>query len=250
LDPLLAGRRVLVTGGASGIGAGVVDRFEELGARCAVLDLTPARASSGAIDRPLFVADVTDEEAVRKAVTAATAALGGLDGVVAAAGVVPRWQRPAELDLADFDRVLAINVRGVAAIIKHTTPLLGSGATIVAVASVNSWKGDPNIASYVASKHAVLGLVRSAALALGPGGVRVNCVGPGPIATEALQARMAARAARTGLDVADALWAAAESTALRRLATVDDVANTIAFLTSPLSAGITGQLVAVDGGIL
>ncbi len=246
---LLGGRRIVVTGGASGIGAAVVERFEQLGARCAVLDL-PAALDGRTDARPLVAADVTDETGLSDAITAAVHHLGGLDGVVACAGIVPSWQRTADLDLADFDRVLAVNVRGLAATIKHAAPLLGMGGTVVAVASLNSWKGDPNISSYVASKHAVLGIVRSVALALGPDGIRVNCVGPGPVATDALRTRMAARAGTTGLTVEDALRAAAEATALRRLATTNDVADAIAFLSSPMSNGVTGQLVAVDGGIL
>jgi 3alpha(or 20beta)-hydroxysteroid dehydrogenase len=246
---LLGGRRVLVTGGANGIGAAVAARFAEYGARGAVLDLAPALVGSAPAGWVEVAADVRDEQSLSAAVAEAAERLGGLDAVVAAAGVVPSWQRTADLDLADFERVLAINVLGVAATVKHSAPLLGAGATITAVASLNAWRGDPNIYSYVASKHAVLGIVRSAALALGPAGVRVNAVGPGPIATDALKARMAARAAGTGLAVDDALAAAARVTALGRIATVDEVADTIAFLTSEMSSGITGQLINVDAGI-
>lgn len=246
---LLAGRRILVTGAAHGIGAAVMRRFAELGATGAAVDL------SGAVDEfpkgwSASPADVTDENSLRTAIEQSVQRLGGLDGVVAAAGVVPGWQVPGELDLADLDRVLAVNVRGVAATIKLTSRHLGPGSTLAVVGSLNSWRGDPNIAGYAASKHAVLGLVRSAAMALGPRGVRVNCVGPGPVATGALLSRMADRSAATGDSVDDALSRAAELTALGRIATATDVANALAFLTSDLSAGITGQLLAVDGGIL
>lgn len=195
-------------------------------------------------------ADVRDEDEVAAAVQAAASAHGGLDAVVAAAGVVPAWQLTAELDMADFARVLDINVLGVAATVKHVAPLLSDGASITVVASLNSWKGDPNIPSYVASKHAALGIVRSAALSLGPAGVRVNAVGPGPIATDALLGRMASRSGDTGLSAGAALEAAACGTALRRIATVEDVVSTIVFLTSAMAAGITGQLINVDCGIL
>lgn len=181
---------------------------------------------------------------------AAGEALGGLDAVVAAAGVVPSWQRPADLDLDDFERVLAVNVLGVAATIKHAAPLLAAGGAITVVASLNSWRGDPNITSYVASKHAALGIVRSAALALGPDGVRVNAVAPGPIATDALRSRMAAREERTGLSVEEAIDQAGRATALRRIASVDEVVEVITFLTSGASSGMTGQLLNVDCGIL
>jgi len=242
----LTGRRVIVTGGANGIGATVARRFAELGARGVVLDLATTTPPDG---WHTGVVDVRDEDSTRAAVADAVAALGGVDGVVAAAGVVPTWQAPADLDLDDFDRVMAINARGIACTIKHTTPVLRAGAAITVVASLNSWRGDPNITSYAASKHAALGIVRSAALALGRSGIRVNAVAPGPIATEALRDRMTSRQGTTGLDVEAALHQAAESTALGRIATAAEVADAIAFLTSDLSSAVTGQLINVDGGI-
>lgn len=249
MTELLDGRRVLVTGGMRGIGAAAVDACAAMGAAGVVLDL------KSAVDQldsrwPTTVADVTDEMSVERAVQSAVDRLGGLDVVIAAAGVVPPWRSPAELDLEELDRVLAINVRGVAATVKHVAPHLGEGATITVVGSLNSWRGDPNIAVYAASKHAVLGLIRSYALALGSSGVRVNGVAPGPIATQALLDRMDSRSQNTGLSVDAALAQAAGGTALRRIATQQNVADTIAFLCSDLAAGITGQLIAVDGGIL
>jgi NAD(P)-dependent dehydrogenase (short-subunit alcohol dehydrogenase family) len=249
LDGLLHDRRILVTGGGNGIGAAVAARFADLGARGAVLDL-PTATGSAPDGWHSIHADVRDETAVAEAVAKAADALGGLDGVVAAAGVVPAWQPDAQFDMDDFARVLSINVLGVAATVKHAAPLLGAGSTITAVGSLNSWRGDPNIASYAASKHAVLGLIRSTALALGRKGVRANAVGPGPIATDALRYRMAAREGITGLSVDEAIAAAGRSAALGRIATIDEVVDVITFLTGPLSSGVTGQLVHVDCGIL
>jgi 3alpha(or 20beta)-hydroxysteroid dehydrogenase len=246
---LLAGRRVIVTGGANGIGATVARRFAEMGARGVVLDLPAALAGEPPEGWHAAPVDVRDEDSMRAAVAESARLLAGLDTVVAAAGVVPSWQRPAEMDLTDFDRVLSVNARGVACTIKHASPLLGPGAAITVVASLNSWRGDPNITSYAAGKHAALGIVRSAALALGPDGVRVNAVAPGPIATDALRSRMASRRDTTGLPVDEALEQAARATALGRIATAAEVADAIAFLTSDLSSGITGQLINVDGGI-
>ncbi len=244
---LLTGRRVIITGGANGIGAAVARRFSDMGARGVVLDVgVNGSHPEGWYERPV---DVRDEASMSDAVRESARLLGGLDAVVAAAGVVPRWQHPGDMDLDDFDRVLAINARGVANTVKHTSGVLGEGATITVVASLNSWRGDPNILSYAASKHAALGIVRSAALALGPGGVRVNAVAPGPIATDALRARMAARVGVTGLPVEGALEQAARATSLGRIATATEVADAVAFLTSTLSSGVTGQLINVDGGI-
>jgi 3alpha(or 20beta)-hydroxysteroid dehydrogenase len=143
-----------------------------------------------------------------------------------------------------------VNVSGVAASLAHAIAALQDGAAVVAVASLNSWRGDPNIPAYAASKHAVLGIVRSAALELGRRGIRVNAVAPGPIATEALLARMERRShGARGLTVSRALAGAAELTSLGRIATVDEVAKVVLFLSSDLSSGMTGQMLPVDGGL-
>jgi NAD(P)-dependent dehydrogenase (short-subunit alcohol dehydrogenase family) len=246
---LLSGRRVIVTGGANGIGAVVARRFAEMGARGAVLDLPAALSGERPQGWHAVPVDVREEDSVRTALAESARALDGIDAVVAAAGVVPSWQHPADMDMTDFDRVFSINARGVACTVKHASPLLGTDSTITVVASLNSWRGDPNITSYAASKHAVLGIVRSAALALGPEGIRVNAVAPGPIATDALRSRMASRGQATGMPVDEALEQAARATSLGRIATASEVADTIAFLTSDLSSGVTGQMINVDGGI-
>jgi NAD(P)-dependent dehydrogenase (short-subunit alcohol dehydrogenase family) len=169
------------------------------------------------------------------------------DVVVAAAGVVPPWSPVAELDLAQWDEVFAVNVRGVAATLKHAR--VKDGGAIVVVASLNSWRGDPNLAVYAASKHAALGLVRSAALDLGSRGIRVNAIAPGPVATDALLERMRRRADAGGLSVDDALVLAARDPALGRNATAEEVPHAALFLASDLAAGITGHLLPVDAGI-
>ncbi|CAB4922386.1 unannotated protein [freshwater metagenome] len=250
IPAVLDGRRALVTGGARGIGAAAARRLAAAGATGVVLDLADGLDAGGLPPRwSALPVDVTDESSVASAVASAVDLLGGLDVVVAAAGIVPAWTSTHDTDLDDFDRVLAVNARGVAATLKHVAPHLGPGAAVVAVASLNSWRGDANLTSYAASKHAVLGIVRSAALSLGPAGVRVNAVAPGPIATEALRARMAARADATGMSVEEAVAAAGRGTALGRIATQDEVADAILFLASGMAGGITGHLLPVDGGI-
>ncbi|MFA4928888.1 MAG: SDR family oxidoreductase [Patulibacter sp.] len=240
-------RRVIVTGGASGIGAATVARFAADGAVGVALDRTPVEGLPDGWTSATV--DVTDDAAVAAAFASALEILGGLDVLVAAAGIVPPWQPTGTLSLEDYDRTMAVNVRGVVAAIEQSAPALRSGGAIVVVGSLNSWRGDPNLTAYAASKHAVLGVVRSAALSLGPRGVRVNAVAPGPVATEALRARVAARVETSGGDAAEAFAALAAGTALGRIATVDDVVDAIAFLAGPGSAATTGHLLPVDGGI-
>jgi NAD(P)-dependent dehydrogenase (short-subunit alcohol dehydrogenase family) len=243
----LAGRTVAVTGGASGIGAAIVQLFAQAGARGAVLDVaSPPAPPDGWL---ALAADVRDANSLTEAFDAVGRELGSLDVLVAAAGVVPPWSRTATLDLDEWDEVLAVNARGVAATLLHALPVVRDGASIVVIASLDAWKGDPNLIAYAASKHAALGVVRSAALDLGSRGIRVNALAPGPVATDALLDRMRRRAAEQGRSVEDALAAAARQTALGRIATADDVAAAALFLASDLSSAITGQLLPVDGGL-
>jgi NAD(P)-dependent dehydrogenase (short-subunit alcohol dehydrogenase family) len=242
---LLEGRFAVVTGGTRGIGGAIAARFAAEGAAGVALDLPDAAGTvPGGWER--VGVDVREEGSVRGAFSG----LAAIDVLVAAAGIVPAWAGIAETDLERWDAIFDVNVRGMVATLKYAAPLLREGSAVVLIGSVNSWRGDPNIASYVASKHAVLGLARSAALDLGRRGIRVNVLGPGPIATEALLERMATRERERGMPVADALAAAAAQTALGRIATVDEVAAAALFLASGLSSGITGQLLAIDGGIL
>jgi NAD(P)-dependent dehydrogenase (short-subunit alcohol dehydrogenase family) len=238
---LLDGLTVAITGGATGLGAAIAQRFAAEGARGHVLDVrAPANLPAG---WTATTVDLRDDDAVADAF----AAVGAVDVLVAAAGIVPGWRTTAGLDIDEWDEVFRVNVRGMASTFKHA--LVVDGGAIVAIGSLNSWRGDPNIASYVASKHAVLGLVRSAALDLGRRGVRVNAIGPGAIATDALLERMRTRERERGIPVEDALTAVAAQSALGRMATAEDVAGAALFLASDLAAGITGHLLPVDAGI-
>jgi NAD(P)-dependent dehydrogenase (short-subunit alcohol dehydrogenase family) len=245
---VLATRRFLITGGARGIGAAIVRRLAAEGAQGAVVDLNPDAGADS--PWPILSVDVTDETAMQQAVAGLSAQHGPFDGLVAAAGIVPAWHSPADLDVDVLDRTLAVNLRGFVIALKCVAPAMPAGSTVVAIGSLNSWRGDPNLLAYAASKHAVLGAVRSAAMALGPDGIRVNAVAPGPIATEAMVGRIDARAAAAGGSREQALQDAAGLTALGRLATADDVAAAVLFLSSDLSAGTTGHLLPVDSGLL
>ncbi|MGN6501281.1 MAG: SDR family NAD(P)-dependent oxidoreductase [Pseudolysinimonas sp.] len=245
---MLRSRRFLVTGGARGIGAAVVSTLAAHGADGAIIDL--AAPTAGQAPWPVVAADVTDEAAMQDAVAQLAGDGPPFDGLVAAAGIVPAWHSPADVDLATFDRTMSVNVRGFVIALKCLAAAMPSGSTVVAIGSLNSWRGDPNLLAYAASKHAVLGVVRSAAMALGRRGIRVNAVAPGPIATNALLERIDARAAVNGPGRAEALQASAELTALGHLATEQDVAEAVLFLSASGSSSITGQLIPVDSGLL
>jgi NAD(P)-dependent dehydrogenase (short-subunit alcohol dehydrogenase family) len=244
---LLAERVALVTGGAQGLGAAIAHAFARAGAVGSVVDLEAGVCEAG---WTALAADVTVEDEVERAVAETVRRYGRLDVVVANAGVVPPWSDTPNLDLAALDSTLAVNVRGVAATMKHgARAMTENGGSIVVMASMNAWLAMPAQSAYTASKHAVLGLVRTAALDLGAHGIRVNAIGPGPVATDALRGRLATREREGGLSVEDAMRQAAAGTALGRMVTEGDVAGTALFLASDLSSGITGALVPVDAGV-
>jgi NAD(P)-dependent dehydrogenase (short-subunit alcohol dehydrogenase family) len=240
-----------VTGGARGLGAAIAAKLAKEGAIGSIFDQLGTASTELPTTWTAFEVDVRDGDALRRAFEAVREQFGDIDVVVANAGVVPPWTSTVDIDIAEWDRVLSINATGVMLTIREAVRVMNpGGGSIVAMSSLNGWRGDPNIASYVASKHAVVGIVRSVALDVGRLGIRVNAVGPGPVATDALLDRMTERSDATGLSVAEALRRANEATALRRIATVDEIANAVLFLASDDSSGITGHLLPVDAGIL
>lgn len=249
VKPLLDGRIALITGAGGGLGLAIARRFAEEGAQGLGVDLDDP---SEVLPEAWFgaAADVTREGDMEQSFTAAKAHFGRLDVVVANAGLVPAWSTIEDLDLAEWDRVFAVNVRGVAATLKHAVPLMKQhGGSIIVMGSLNSWHAHPSQTLYTATKHAVLGIVRAAAADLGRYGIRVNALGPGPIATQALLSRVGIRATLAGARPEEELDTMAQATHLRRIATQADVAATALFLASNLSAAQTGHLIPVDCGM-
>jgi NAD(P)-dependent dehydrogenase (short-subunit alcohol dehydrogenase family) len=247
---MLAGRAAVVTGGARGLGAAIAARLAAAGATGTVIDTQAAAPGTLPLGWTAVVADVRDPAAVSAAFDAAAMA-GPPRIVVANAGVVPPWTSTADIDLQQWEDVFAINARGLMLTVREAVRRMQDrGGSIVAMASLNGWRGDPRLPVYTASKHAVVGLVRSAAMDVGRFGIRVNAIAPGPIATAALRERMAARAQDGGIPVEEALQQACRLTALGRIATAAEIADTALFLASDMSSGITGQLLAVDAGLL
>lgn len=237
---------VVITGGSSGIGAALVDFYIKKNSHVFSLDIADGNNGAEHID-----CDVRNERSVADAMTKVRNDSRVIDVLIANAGVVPSWQSTAEIEVEDFRRVIEINLIGAVLTLKHGAPLMRSpGGSIVLTGSINSWKGDPNLASYVASKHGVLGVIKSAAMDLGPRGIRVNGVGPGPVATEALASRILRRHDNDQSKAREYFERMAQGTALKRIATVEEVIHAIDFLASPLSSGITGELINVDGGVL
>jgi NAD(P)-dependent dehydrogenase (short-subunit alcohol dehydrogenase family) len=190
MSGILDSRVAFVTGSSNGLGRAIVDELARAGAIGAGFDI-----ESGESDMPEGWADIRGDVANENDIEAAIALMGekfgGLDIVFANAGLVPPWSETGDIDLDAWDQVFAVNVRGVISTIKHSTTLMKrDGGSIVVMGSLNSRRAHPRQCLYTATKHAVLGIVRATALDLGRFGIRVNALGPGPIATEALRDRL------------------------------------------------------------
>jgi SDR family mycofactocin-dependent oxidoreductase len=254
---------VVVTGAAKGTGRVHCQRFADEGADVIALD-APAVADELAdtaekvADRGrrcvTGLADVTDLGAVTAAIDAGAAELGRLDTIVANAGVhlpgAPSW----ELDPLVWRRTLDINLTGVWHTVRAGVPHIGGdGGSVVIISSTSGLRGLPNTAHYTASKHAVVGLARTLANELGPRGIRVNTVHPGPVATPMVLNEATFRRLRPDLEnptEADA----AEVLRARNLLPVPwvepvDIANAVLFLASDEARYITGTQLVVDAGL-
>ncbi len=245
----MEGRVAVVTGAAQGLGRAVAERFQTAGARIVAVDLPDAFVDVPTDWEKAEIDLSTDDADIALADLAAR--LGTVDIVVPNAGIVPPWRSIDQLDRAEWNRVMAVNTWGVASTIGAFAGALeqsGRGAVVV-MASINGVSAAPKQVLYTASKHAVVGIVRAAALDLGPHGIRVNALAPGPVPTQAFLDRLATRHANGGPAPAVALQALADGTAMRRLATPQDVANAAHFLASDASVGMTGTILPVEAGL-
>lgn len=189
----LQGKVAIVTGGSSGIGESVARLFADHGARMVVIvdiqdDLGNKVAQSIGVDRCTFLhCDVSDENQIKTTVESTVQKFGQLDVMFSNAGILSSSEQTVlDLDILAFDRLFAINARGMALCVKHAARAMVERSvrgSIVCTASVAATVGGKRDTDYVMSKHAVLGLVRSASVQLGAYGIRVNCVSPGGVAT-------------------------------------------------------------------
>lgn len=244
----LSGKVAFVTGGASGIGEATSLMLAKQGAAVAVVDLK-LEAAQKVVDQITgnggkaiaLVADVSNDAEVAKAVSDTVAQLGGLNIAVNNAGIGGDIAPTADQTVAGWNKVISINLDGVFYCMRNQIPamLKSGGGSIVNIASILGQVGFANSAAYVAAKHGVVGLSKSAALEYATQGIRVNSVGPGFIKTPLL-----------GALPPEALEPIAQMHAVKRLGESEEVAALITFLASDDASFITGNYYAVDGGYL
>lgn len=243
----LAGRRILIAGAAKGIGRATAERFVGEGARIAAFDRDEQALSALAAALPGSVTlpgDVADPAAVATAVQAAVSALGGLDGVVNAAGIDLLADIEA-MTLADWQRVIAVNLTGPVLVMQAAYPYLkaAGGGTIVNVSSAAGLSPLARRTAYCASKAGLQMASKALAIEAAAFGIRVNAVCPGAVETDLFRSSIDAAA-----DPQAAYEAVRARYALRRVAEPAEIAAAILWLTGNDSSYVTGTSIAVDGG--
>ena len=254
MDLDFTGKVALITGAGNGIGRATALGFANSGAKVVLVDrdASGGEATAGIIRQQggeaRFVrADVTKSAEVRDYVKAALDAYGAIDCFFNNAGIEGRVAPTQDYDEAIFDAVIAVNLKGVFLGLRHVLPVMlrqGTGA-IVNTASVAGLVATPGMPAYVASKHAVIGLTKTAAGEVARQGIRVNAVCPGPVDTRMIHSLEAQLNPGDPASISRRYQAAIP---MGRYVTPDEIANTVMFLCSDLAAAITGAQYVVDGG--
>ncbi|HEX2941597.1 MAG TPA: glucose 1-dehydrogenase [Rhodopila sp.] len=248
------GKVALITGGGNGIGRATAIGFVTRGAKVVVVDRDQAagEATAGILrqqggDAMFVPADVTRSADVQNYVKATLDKYGAIDCFYNNAGIEGSVAPTHQYDEEMFDRVIAINVKGVFLGLRHVLPVMikqGRGA-VVNTASVAGLVASPGMPAYVASKHAVIGLTKTAAGEVARAGVRVNAVCPGPIDTRMIHSLESMLNADDPASVGTRYQS---NIPLGRYGTAEEVANLVLFLSSDLASNITGAQYVVDGG--
>lgn len=246
-----APQRVLVTGGAAGIGLAIVRAFVADGARVHVADANASAVATITADPAITgsVCDITEPAAVATMFSDLERALGGLDVLVNNAGVSGPTAPVEEYDPAAWSWVMSVNLNGTFEVTRRAIPLLkhSSRGTIIVMSSLAGRFGYPNRVAYCASKWGLVGLTKTLALELGPYGITANSIHPGGVEGERVRQVLQGRAERSGRTVEEETERALDNQSIRRFVDADDIAALAVFLAGPHGRSISGQMLPIDG---
>jgi NAD(P)-dependent dehydrogenase (short-subunit alcohol dehydrogenase family) len=254
VNGLKPGLRVAVTAGADGIGRAIAETFIAHGARVHVCDISEPALASFKQAHPTFPAllcDVADEAAVDRLFDDIKAKLGGLDVLVNNAGIAGPTSPVEDMSTADWRRTLDVNLTSHFYCTRRAVPMLkaaGDGA-IINLSSVAGRLGYAFRLPYAATKWGVVGMTESLAKELGPFGIRVNAILPGPVEGPRIDRVIAARAKTLGVSVEQSHASYVGQSSLKRMVTAQDIANMALFLCTPAGRNISGQPLSVCAGV-
>jgi NAD(P)-dependent dehydrogenase (short-subunit alcohol dehydrogenase family) len=247
--------KVVITGGAAGIGAVIAKAFYEVGAKVYICDI-----NAGAIDRMKLaypgmhggVVDVGIKQHVDRIMDEATSLLGGLDVLVNNAGIAGPTGNIEDLDVDAWEQTVSTNLNSQYYFLSKAVPFLKQSRQsphIIAMSSVAGRLGYPFRTPYASTKWAIIGLMKSLAGELGPDNIRVNAILPGVVAGERMDRVIDARAQALNISFESMRDQYLDKISLRRMVTMEDVAAMALFLSSPAASNISGQAISVDGNV-
>lgn len=246
----LRGKTAIVTGAGGTIGQAVARRFAREGARVALVDRDARAVAVVAADlgdaAVTVLADVTREDEVANYAARSADLLGPIDIFFNNAGITGPVMPLTMLSVDDFDAVMAVNVRGVFLGLKHVVPIMADEGSVVVTSSIAGLRGSHGLGAYCASKHAVMGLVTTAAVEFAPRRIRVNAVNPGPVEGPMMRGLEEGRVPE---DPEAGRAATVRRMPLGRYVDAAEVANLVTFLASDESRMITGRPHAIDAGL-
>lgn len=240
-------KRVLVTGGAAGIGRAIVRRFAAAGDRVLTCDISVEGLADEEPDMTAVRCDISDSAQVEALFEAVVDRLGGLDVLVANVGIGGPTLPADELPLADWQRVMDVNLTGTFDVTRHAIPLLkDSAGTIIVMSSAAGRMGYPNRLPYAVSKWGLVGFAKTLAAELGDFGISANAILPGAVGGERFERVIEGRAALTGRSIEEEMIAGFANQSLKRVVDPAHVADLAWFLTTPAGRSISGAALSMD----
>jgi NAD(P)-dependent dehydrogenase (short-subunit alcohol dehydrogenase family) len=249
------GLRVLVTAGAGGIGAAIARAFHEAGSRVHICDIDRSALDRMTAETPGITGSMADASVagdVDLVFDDVQGSLGGLDVLISNAGIAGPTGPIESIEAAGWERAIAVNLHSQYYFARRAVPLLKQSTAAPCLISMGSVAGRLGYAfrtPYASSKWAIVGMMKSLAIELGPHGIRANAILPGPVEGERMSAVIAARAEAVGVDVDVMREQYLNRISLRRMVVPDDIAALALFLCSPAARNLSGQAISIDGNV-